>query len=436
MKINFVLKAAQGWGVKKPTTKTPTKTNRPTRIIIYLHWETIRLKVSTGRTITPDKWDFKDQDGKDDVILHEFLYGNKERPGLKAMIQAGYNDYLASHKNATPSIEEMKTIVDQAINPTKYTATAPTDLIAFFERYIEELPTRYNDKKKSFVSPFTVKRQRSTLATLKDFRKTLLVHTINADFFTDFSKFLRVEKNFAVNTQGTHIKILKTVIRQYNDTFQPERPIHIPKTFKTITEETNAIYLDVATLHEFAALELNERLNKVRDLFLIGCWSGLRFRDLSTLRPEHIGTDGITIKTHKTGQTVVIPIFPELRTILNKYVIDGVQTLPRPLSNQKMNDYIKEIAAKIPTLHEKTTRDQKKKEMHINTCELWELVTMHTARRTFATNMYLNDMPAALIMKITGHQTERQFFDYIRTTPDDSAKRLLELWKNRNRRAI
>jgi integrase len=432
MEVKFYLRNPQGWGVKKSENATKETNPKETaiKVVVHMGLGNTRVVALTGRHITPDKWNFKKQDA-DNVSIHEFLYGNKERAGLKATIQAGYNDYLASHKNTAPSIEEMKGIVDQAINPTKYTATAPKDLIAFFERYIEELPTRYNDKKKSFVSPFTVKRQRSTLATLKEFRQTLPVHTINADFFADFSKFLRIDKNYSVNTRGTHIKIVKTVIRQYNDTYQPERPIHIPKTFKTITEKTNAISLDVPTLHEFAALELNQTLNNVRDLFLIGCWTGLRFRDLSTLQPEHIGTDGITVKTHKTGQTVVIPILPELRTILNKYIVNNKQTLPRPLSNQRMNDYLKEIAAKIPPLHEKTTRDQTKDGIHIDTVELWELVTMHTGRRTFATNMYNNGMPAALIMAITGHQTERQFFDYIRVTPDNSAKRLLELWKNR-----
>jgi len=434
MKVNFILKDAQGWGVDKKKQNP-----RPTRIIIYLHWGNTRLRISTGRTITPDKWDFKKQDTKqdsNDFQIHEFLYGNKERPGLKATIEAVYNEYLVTHKNAVPTFDEVKIMVDRCLNPTKYTATAPNDLIKYFESYLTQLETKYNEKKKSFVSPFTIKRQRSTFATLKEFRQTLPVHTINADFFTDFAKFLRVDKNYSVNTQGTHIKIIKTVIRQYNDTFQPERPIHIPKNFKTISEETTAIYLNETILHEFADLKLNQTLNKVRDLFLIGCWTGLRFRDLSTLRPENIGPEKITIKTHKTGQTVVIPILPELRTILNKYIIDGVQTLPRPLSNQKMNEYIKEIAKMVPSLHEKTTRDQTKNEMHLNTCELWELVTMHTARRTFATNMYKNEMPAALIMEITGHQTERQFFAYIRETPDGSANRLLELWKNRNKRAI
>ena len=86
-------------------------------------------------------------------------------------------------------------------------------------------------------------------------------------------------------------------------------------------------------------------MDRVRDLFLIGCCTGLRFSDLSLLSSDNIDNveSVITIKTVKTGRTVVIPFGNAIvRQILQKYDNE----LPRVPSNQKFNDYIKEIAKK------------------------------------------------------------------------------------------
>ena len=118
---------------------------------------------------------------------------------------------------------------------------------------------------------------------------------------------------------------------------------------------------------------------------------------------------------------VVIPIHSFVREIINKY---GGE-LPPAISNQKMNQYLKEI---VELAGIDTTNKIAITKGGITVTELFkkfELVTTHTARRSFATNAYLSDVPTISIMKITGHTTEISFMRYIRISQQDNANKLV-----------
>jgi integrase len=147
----------------------------------------------------------------------------------------------------------------------------------------------------------------------------------------------------------------------------------------------------------------------------------LRFSDLSRLKKDNINSDNtISITTQKTVKKVVVPITPRVRNIFEKYDYK----LPRVISNQKFNQFLKEIARyaeiKEPVIITKTVKGM----LVTRTVSKWELVTSHTARRSFATNAFLNDVPALAIMQITGHRTESAFMKYIRMSPKDNAIKL------------
>lgn len=195
------------------------------------------------------------------------------------------------------------------------------------------------------------------------------------------------------------------------------RGYHLSDAFENFTikkEKTTKFALSFDELEALAALDLstNQRLERIRDLFLIGAYSGLRFSDFSRLRPEHITTvEGermIAIATQKTGEQVFIPLFPVLETLLKKYEF----TVPT-ISGQKMNDYLKELG-KVAGMDEKmlvtNSAGGKRQEKEV---EKWERLTTHVARRSFATNFYRAGLPAYQIMKITGHKTEQAFRQYI-----------------------
>jgi integrase len=126
---------------------------------------------------------------------------------------------------------------------------------------------------------------------------------------------------------------------------------------------------------------------------------------------------------------VVIPIHSSVEKILKKY--NGV--LPPSLSNQKTNDALKEVGKKLPSLQKTTSRTFTKGGVkETKTFQKWELLSSHTARRSFATNEYLAGMQTLTIMAITGHRSEKSFLKYIKLTPNEHARLLKGHWEKRD----
>ena len=170
-------------------------------------------------------------------------------------------------------------------------------------------------------------------------------------------------------------------------------------------KEINRLYaLDLAN---------NSRLEKVRDLFIIACDTGLRFSDLIELRNENIINNGsvIRIRTQKTGEVVIIPLKGKVKEILKKY--EGIP--PQAISNQKMNEYLKELGEMAELIEDVVISLTKGGTRQTETFKKFELITTHTARRSFATNAYLQNVPTISIMKITGHTTAKSFLKYIKS---------------------
>ena len=154
-------------------------------------------------------------------------------------------------------------------------------------------------------------------------------------------------------------------------------------------------------------------------MFLIGCYTALRFSDFTQIKDENIIDNGtkIRIKTQKTGEIVIIPLHFRVKEIIKKY--NG--HTPPTISNQKLNKYIKEVGelAKIDTPIVKEKKDGKLIFNH--TYKKYELISSHTARRTAITNMVKAKIPTYKIMLISGHKTEQAFRKYIKLTKDENA---------------
>ena len=118
--------------------------------------------------------------------------------------------------------------------------------------------------------------------------------------------------------------------------------------------------------------------------------------------------------------------------ILEKY--NG--ELPVSISNQKFNQYIKEVC-KHAGLNSMVSKSITKGGIpRSKNYKKWELVSSHTARRSFATNLYNSGFPTISIMAVTGHKTEKAFLLYIRVTPEEHAKKLREHWQKNARLRI
>ena len=169
------------------------------------------------------------------------------------------------------------------------------------------------------------------------------------------------------------------------------------------------------------------RLDRIRDLFLIGAWTGCRYSDFHQVNPKNIRGQDIEIRQHKGDGTVMVPLHPVVSAILNKHNND----LPRVLTNKCLNKYLKELgqlAGLNEPFHKTMTIGGIRTTKEYLT---WELIKAHTARRSFATNLYKSGFPSISIMKITGHKTETEFLKYIKVTPQEHADKLREHWRQK-----
>src|ERR1022692_819504 len=205
-------------------------------------------------------------------------------------------------------------------------------------------------------------------------------------------------------------------------------PINL-EDFKILDEETDAIYL---SWHEIIMIYQNDlsaspHLIKYRDLFVLGCLTGLRFSDFSIIKPEDIRQGMLHKKQDKSDHWVVIPLRLEANYILMNQFRENIPTV----TNAEFNCHIKTIG-KLSGITEAIKFSHKKGNRDIITVKpKYARITSHTCRRSFCTNEFLAGTPAELIMKISGHKSLRDFYKYIRISPEEAGQKIKELWEKR-----
>lgn len=403
--------------LKQPENKDKPKDqkrNEKTLVFLLFWYDNKKLKYSTGIKILPKYWNPDLQQAR---VVREFKEAEEINTTLKNC-NSHVNNIYRKLKNdgIVPTNALLKEGLDIAL--LKASRTDKKDFIAFVEQSI----------KSSIKRPNTIKHYNQTLRLLKDYsaraNKVLTFDDINLNFYEDFTKYC-LEKEYSTNTIGGFIKHVKVFM---NEAFDRKLTTNIEfknKKFRTIEEETENIYLTIAEIEAIYNYDLtnNKRLDLVRDMFVLSCYTGLRYSDLVQLSNDNLidKNTKLKIKTEKTGETVIIPLNRHIREILKKH--GGLPDYS--ITNQKMNEYVKELA-KLVEINDKvvisSTKGGAKKETKFLK---HDLVTVHTARRSFATNAYLMDVPSISIMKITGHRTEKAFLKYIKISQEDNAKKLL-----------
>lgn len=442
---------------------------KPQIIYVGLKYGADQLIVSTGIKILPKHWDFDKSKVKqvalpeisfppqilqrkskeEDIIsfVNNFLHDlssfvdtktNLEKDVLKREIEnylngkneveqfvydlnTFINDILIKARNGKQPIT--KEILINQIDSFLHPPVKGIGLFDYIETFIKDSETGRRLIDGGNVNERTIKRYRTTQSILLDFSKQykrpLDFNTIDIDFYKDFNSFMAKVKDYAPATMGKHVSTLKTFLREATENGINTNLKFQSKAFKVVETESDSIALSEEELNAMYLLDLsnNTRLEKVRDLFIIGANTGFRFSDFTDIKPENIKKDGkdfiLDIIQFKTKSQVVVPLNKVSLEILQKYD----NQLPPAITNQKFNEYIKEIAKMVEALHEPQTRAiTKGGKQFEETVPKWQLVSSHTARRSFATNAYERGTPAISLMQITGHRTEKSFLKYIKTS--------------------
>lgn len=388
--------------------------SKETLIYLLFRFNNQRLKISTSEKILPKLWNAEKQRAKVSKLNEEYLEFNSSLDKWEITVKNIYRRLLNDNIQVSTGI--LKDEIDKTLN--KSIGLKKLEFMDFIQDYISNSPKTYN----------SLRNHKQTLSRLKEFskqfNKPLIFENIDLDFYNEFVKFL-ISKNYAQNTVGTFIKDIKVFMNEATDRGLNTNLAYLNKRFKVLTDTADTIYLTKDELNLIRTLDLsnNPRLEAVRDLFIVGCFTGLRFSDLEKLNSSNFIKDNslIKLKTQKTGETVIIPVHPFVKDIFMKYS----NSLPKSISNQKMNDYLKEIGKKSG-LEENIIIGSIQGGRKVNESFLkYQLITTHTARRSFATNAYLANIPPIDIMKITGHRSERSFMKYIRVSQEQNANRLI-----------
>ena len=273
------------------------------------------------------------------------------------------------------------------------------------QRFLIPIFQDHNNKIKALLgkeyAPGTLERYETSLRHTEEFLmwkynlKDIDILQIDHAFITDYEFFLRTVRNCANNTAVKYIKNFNKIIKICLANHWIERNPFA--NYKSKVKEVERVYLSEEEIQEISNKEFaTERLSLVRDIFLFSCFTGLAYIDVKNLTKSHIslGIDGEKwIFTHrqKTESASKVPILPVTQMIIDKYA-DHPQALNQDkllpiLSNQKMNAYLKEIAA---------------------VCKIDKELTFHIARHTFATTVTLtNGVPIESVSKMLGHKNLR-----------------------------
>lgn len=296
-------------------------------------------------------------------------------------------------------------------------------------------------------TPNSIKSTKQSFTKLREYQRDkqreLDFDDIDLKFHRDFTAYL-MEQDYSINTIGKCFKDIKTVMEAaLSDELHTNTKFR-NKAFKAPKVDVDSIYLTQEELNRFMAVDLSglpKCYDEARDLFACGVWLAQRVSDYNNIKRENIKIstiqsieDGkivdkelvtIELRQKKTGKKISVPCRAELRAILEKYNYN----LPH-LWDQKINNYIKvigEMAGLTDLVEITSTKGGKPTKIQV---PKYTLIHTHTARRTGATLMCLDeDVNFYDIMRVTGHSTPAMLMKYIKASSLEIAEKLAKKYE-------
>lgn len=293
-------------------------------------------------------------------------------------------------------------------------------------------------KKVSADMPRIYRNMKDHLLAFEQFRKKpITFETLNLNFYEEFVDFLIYE--YVISRRKDNAVGLKTntvgkTINQFK-TFLKDR---IKKGLITSFDmsdwivfrvEVDAVYLSLKEINMMKNCSLvnHPHLIEYKNDLVLGCLTGLRFSDFSKIKQNDLREGMLFKKQQKSDHWVVIPLRTDALQILKNRSFENFQSPTNP----EFNRHIKSLA-KLAGITEQITHSYKKgNKLITETRPKCDWITSHTCRRSFCTNEFLAGTPVSLIMKISGHKSEKDFYKYIRISPEAAAYKIKDIWKER-----
>ncbi|MDR3596537.1 tyrosine-type recombinase/integrase [Clostridium sp.] len=401
------------------------------------------IQLNTKQRIRPEYWD-------------KTLELAIERGKIKSPTARELNNFLSSYKDGIK-----KTVYQHlSMNPSADFEELRTEILEKFGRSLKlqltlfEALNTFKEVRKKDMSPDSLRKYSTVIKHLKEYEKytksELTFSRLDMMFYDKFLSYLLkdgaeekvVEKNEVENKEVKKkekkkgmvnnsaykiIGLLKIFLNwAYDRNINPYLSF---KKWKIKEEKVDIITLteqELKTLYNMKFAEDKKHLQRARDLFLFGCYTGGRFGDLSKIEHQDIRENKWYLRTGKTRDVLEIPLTDYALTIIARY--SGTPyPLPR-LSNQKLNKYIKEVCKDAKIVDTIKMVRYRGNTPEITEYPKWQEVTTHTARRTFITQSLLRGMKAEVVMSISGHHNYKTFKKYIDITSRDKENAIKNAW--------
>ncbi len=404
----------------------PIVENVPIRMRV--NFASQRIEFTTGYRIDVAKWDGDKQrvkNGCTNKLKQSASEINAALLGYYTELQEIFKRFEVAE--ITPSPAEVKEAFNNRHGQNEKTELASADTSNvpsnFYEAFDDFVRVcgRQNDWTHSTFEKFAAVKNH-----LKNFRSELSFDFFDEEGLTEYVQYLREVKEMRNSTIGKQLSFLKWFLRRSfkqgmhsnnaYDTFKPKLKDTQKKIIFLTWEELNK-------LREFKIPPTKQALERVRDVFLFQCFTGLRYSDVFNLRRSDIKGDHIEVTTVKTSDSLIIELNDHSRAILEKYKeveFENDKALP-VITNQKMNDYLKELA-ELAEINEPVRQTYYKGNERIDeVTPKYALLGTHAGRRTFICNALALGIPPQVVMKWTGHSDYKAMKPYIDIADDIKA---------------
>ncbi|MBW4764584.1 site-specific integrase [Prevotella salivae] len=383
-----------------------------------------RIEFTTGYRIDAAKWDSDKQrvrNGCTNKLKQSASEINASLLGYYTEVQEIFKKFEVEDIMPTPEqIKEAFNALHKPIEEVKQRKSTPNAFYKAFDEFVRDCG-RQNDWTDSTYEKFTAVKNH-----LMNFRDGLTFEFFDEKGLNDYVTYLRDVKEMRNSTIGKQLSFLKWFLRwdfrkgvhQNNayDSYKPKLKSTQKKIIFLTWEELNK-------LREFEIPAAKQALDRVRDVFLFQCFTGLRYSDVFNLRRSDIKGDHIEVTTVKTSDSLIIELNKHSKAILDKYkdvAFEDDKVLP-VITNQKMNDYLKELA-ELAGIDEPVRQTYYRGNERIDeVTPKYALLGTHAGRRTFICNALALGIPPQVVMKWTGHSDYKAMKPYIDIADDIKA---------------
>ena len=385
-----------------------------------------RIEFTTGYRIDATKWDADKQrvkNGCSNKLKQSASEINASLLEYYTEIQSIFKRFEVEDVMPTPEqIKEAFNALHKPVSeePKPKKEALPCDFFQVFDDFVEDCGRQNNWTDSTFEKFAAVKNH------LTNFREGLTFEFFDERGLNDYVGYLRDVKEMRNTTIGKQLSFLKWFLRwafkkgvHQNNAYDSYKP-------KLKSTQKKIIFLtwdELNRLREFKIPSNKQALERVRDVFLFQCFTGLRYSDVFNLRRSDIKGDHIEVTTVKTSDSLIIELNNHSKAILDKYkdvAFEDDKVLP-VITNQKMNDYLKELA-ELAGIDEPVRQTYYKGNERIDdVTPKYALLGTHAGRRTFICNALTLGIPPQVVMKWTGHSDYKAMKPYIDIADDIKA---------------